>query len=77
MSKKVIVGARKDKDGDITHVRFKGNTNFISSERAIPIADRGDVVNTHVVRRAGAKTHLRTNPDGAKCNNLDDMAGDN
>lgn len=76
MAKKVIVDARADSDGDITHVRFEGNTNFISAERAIPIADRGDVVNTHVVRRAGAKTHLRTNPDGAKRNNLDDMAGD-
>lgn len=45
--------------------------------RAIFIADRGDINNAHVVRRQGAKTHLRTNPDGIKGNNLDAMACDN
>ncbi|MEB8432589.1 hypothetical protein OO007_10165 [Cocleimonas sp. KMM 6892] len=34
----------------------------------------GDI--THAVRRKGTKTHLRTNPDGAKGNNFDNMAGD-
>ena len=76
MTKKTIVDARADSDGDITHVKFKGNTNFTSVDRAIPIADRGDIDNAHVVRRDNAKTHLRTNPDGAKGNNLDTMAAD-
>ena len=76
MTKKTIIDARADSDGDITHVKFDGNTNFTSVDRAIPIADRGDIDNAHVVRRQGAKTHLRTNPDGAKGNNLDTMAGD-
>ena len=76
MTKK-IVDARADKDGDITHVKFAGNERFTSVDRAIPMADRGDIENAHVVRRTGAKTHLRTNPDARKGNNLDDMAGDN
>jgi len=77
VDKKKIVDARADDDGDITAVRFDGNTNFTSVERAIPIADRDGIENAHVVRRRGAKTHLRTNPDGSHKNNLDDMAGDN
>lgn len=76
MTKKTIVDARADSEGDITHVKFDGNTNFTSIDRAIPIADRGEIDNAHVVRRQGAKIHLRTNPDGAKGNNLDTMAGD-
>ena len=76
MTKKTIIDAKADSDGDITHVKFKGNTNFTSVDKAIPMADRGDVDNVHVVRRKGAKAHLRTNPDGTKGNNLDNMAGD-
>ena len=71
-----IIDARKDSEGDITHVLFEGNSNFTSVERAIPMADRGEIENAHTVRRSNAKTHLRTNPDGRKANNLDDMAGD-
>ncbi|KDA00909.1 DUF3892 domain-containing protein [Hyphomonas oceanitis] len=76
MTTRKIVDARADKDGDITHVKFKGNERFTSVERAIPMADRGEIENTHVVRRENAKTHLRTNRDGRERNNLDWMAGD-
>ena len=74
--KRKIVNAKADSDGDITHVQFKGNTNFTSVERAIPMAERGDIENVHVVRRRGAKTHLRTNPNGHERDNLDYLAGD-
>ena len=75
--KKKIVGARADQDGDITHVRFEGNSRFTSVERAIPMAERGEIANTHVVHPSdGRKDHLRTNADGKRVNNLDDMAGD-
>jgi len=40
------------------------------------MADQGKIKNTHVVRASDKKTHLRTNADGRKSNNLDDMAGD-
>ena len=72
-----IVDARADGEGDITHVRFKGNSRFTPVKRAIPIAERGEVVDTHVVHpRDGRKVHLRTDPDGRARNNLDTMAGD-
>ena len=74
--KRKIVDARADEDGDITHVLFEGNTNFTAVERAIPMADRDEIQNTHVVRARDKKVHLRTNPDGRRRNNLDDMAGD-
>lgn len=76
MTKRRIVNARADKDGDITHVQFEGNTRYTSVERAIPMAERGDIANTHVVNRSNAKPHLRTNPNGRERDNLDWMAGD-
>ncbi len=74
--KKRIIDARADSEGDITHVKFDGNARFTPVEQAIPMADRDEIENAHVVRRRNAKTHLRTNPDSRKSNNLDDMAGD-
>lgn len=74
--KRRIVDARADSDGDITHVRFQDNSRFTSVEQAIPMADRGEIENTHVVRARDKKVHLRTNADGERSNNLDDMAGD-
>jgi len=74
--KRKIVDARADKDGDITHVKLDGNSRFTSVDAVIPMADRGEIENTHVVRAKDKKVHLRTNPDGRQNNNLDDMAGD-
>lgn len=74
MAKRRIVRTRQDGDGDITHVLFGGNQRFTPLEVAVPIADRGEIERTHVVRRQGAKTHLRTNADGQAKNNLDEMA---
>lgn len=72
-----IVDARADDDGDITHVLFDGNSNFTPVKTAIPMAERGEIKDTHVVHPTdGRADHLRTNPDGKKSNNLDDMAGD-
>ena len=76
VNKRVIVDARDDDEGDITHVRFKGNSNFTSVAQAIPMADRNEIENAHVVRRRNAKAHLRTNPDNSTGNNLDTMAND-
>jgi len=71
-----IVDARADEKGNIEAVKFQGNKNFTAVGRAIPIVEREGSPNAHVVRPRGAKTHLRTNPDGRKTNNLDEMAGD-
>ncbi len=74
--KRKIIDAKADNKGNITHVKLDGNTNFIPVDVAIPMADRGDIENAHVVHASDKKTHLRTNPDSRKNNNLDDMAGD-
>lgn len=76
MAPRKVVDARADSEGDITHVRIEGNSRFTSVEKAMEMADRGDLSNAHTVRRSNAKPHLRTNPDNRKSNNLDDMAGD-
>jgi hypothetical protein len=76
MAPRKVVDARADKEGDITHVKLEGNSNFTPVKKAIELADRGEISNAHAVRRENAKPHLRTNPDGKKSNNLDDMAGD-
>ena len=72
-----IIDALADEDGDIKYVKFKDNSRFTSVERAIPMAERGEIKNTHVVHpKDGRKDHLRTNADSTRRNNLDDMAGD-
>lgn len=76
MSKRKIVDARADSDGVIESVRFEGNSNFTSVERAIPMAERGEIANTHVVRARDKRPHLRTNPDRSTKNNLDELADD-
>lgn len=76
MPPRKVVDARAGSDGNITHVRLDGNTNFTNLETAMRMADRGDISNAHSVRRENAKPHLRTNPDGRSANNLDTMAGD-
>ena len=76
MVKKVIVDARGDKDGDITHVKFQGNSNFTSLDKAIDMAKRDEIENAHVSRTGGGREYLRTNPNSSKQDNLDTMVGD-
>ena len=78
MTKRTIVDARADKDGDISHVKLDGNKIFTPISKVIPMADQGKIENAHAVHPTdGRADHLRTNPDGKQTNNLDDMAGDN
>src|SRR3546814_12712741 len=65
--KREIIDARADGDGDITHVKFKGNSRFTPVGQAIPMADRGEIKTTHVVHpTAGRQAHTRTNADGTR-----------
>lgn len=76
MTKKII-DAKQDSKGNITAVKLFGNSSFTSLKTAIGMADRGQIDNAHAVHpKSGAKPHLRTNPDGRKGNNLDEMAKD-
>ena len=76
MAKKKIIDARGDEDGDITHVKFRGNSSFTSVERAIPMAKRGEIEDVHVSKTGAGKEYLRTNPNKSKQDNLDTMVGD-
>lgn len=73
---KKIVDARADAKGNIEAVRFEGNVNFTSQKKAVEMAKAGKIDNAHAVQPKTGPAHLRSNPDGKKGNNLDDMAGD-
>ncbi len=71
-----IIDARNDEHGNISQVLVEGNQNYIPASRAITMAERGELQNTHVVHRQDGEEHLRTNPDRSTRNNLDEMAAD-
>ncbi|MGF1719551.1 DUF3892 domain-containing protein [Vibrio kyushuensis] len=73
MTKKII-DAKQDSKGNITQVRFDGNSGFTSLDTAMRMAERGQIENAHTVHAKDKKPHLRTNPDRKKGNNLDEMA---
>ena len=73
MTKKII-DAKQDSKGNITQVRFEGNSSFTSLDVAMRMAERGQIENAHTVRPKDKKPHLRTNPDSRRGNNLDEMA---
>ncbi|MEX0732782.1 MAG: DUF3892 domain-containing protein [Aquisalimonadaceae bacterium] len=74
--KRHVVDARADSDGNITHVKLNDNQKWTSVEKAMDMADKGKIDNAHTIRSKGAKEFFRTNPDGSRRNNLDEMAGD-
>lgn len=76
MGTRRVVDAKADSSGNISHVKLDGGRRFTPVDRVIPAAERGEIVNVHVVHREGAKPFLRSNPDDRKGNNLDEMAGD-
>lgn len=71
MSKK-INQVIKDKKGDIKKVKFEGNSSFTNYERAINMAEKGQIENTHVYH-INNKKYLRSDPDNSKKNNLDNL----
>jgi hypothetical protein len=71
-----IDGARSDKDGRTTHVRFNGNERYTPVDKALPIVGRGEVSNAHVVKPTGKEPYIRTNPNQSQSDNIDSMSGD-
>jgi len=65
-----IVEVRLDDDGDIGAVRFQNRKNFISLERAVPIAERDEIKDVHRNTSSKGKKHLRSDRDDNKKNNL-------
>ena len=73
MDKKRIVDANADDKGNTKAVRLKGNSTFTDEKTAKKMADRGEIENAHTVHKQDGSSYLRTNPDGKKGNNLDEM----
>ncbi len=73
---KIIVDAKPDAKGNIGDVLFRGNQKYTPRETAIKMADRREIDNAHAVHPSGRKPYLRSNPDGKKKNNLDELAKD-
>jgi hypothetical protein len=71
-----VIDARNDEQGNVNQVLIEGNQNYTSTSRAIPMAERGELENVHVVHPKDGNPYLRTNPDGRTGNNLDEMAKD-
>lgn len=71
---KTIVDAKCDSKGNITSVRFSGNSTYTPLETAIRIADGGGITNAHSVHPNSSNPYLRSNPDNNSANNLESMA---
>lgn len=76
MTSRIVVDARADKVGNISHVLFKGNERFTRVDKAVALAKKGEVGNAHAVCPKQKKSHLRMNPNSLLKDNLDEMAGD-
>ena len=68
-----IVGVRKNDEGNVTHVLFKGNARVTPLDQAVTIAERGEIEGVHPVHVKKSPPHLRRNPDGLRKNNLDEL----
>lgn len=71
-----VIDAKENSNGNITHVRITGNTNWTPINTAISMTKAGQLENVHVSTTATGKEYLRTNPDGRTTNNLNEMARD-
>lgn len=69
-----VIGARSDKNGNITQVLIEGNSNFTNINTAIKMAKANKLANVHSVHPKKSAPYLRTNRDSEKRNNLDEMA---
>ena len=73
---KKIVDAEKDSRGNISAVRFQGNSTSTPVETAIKMADKGQIDNAHAVHPKNGKSYLRSNQNSRATDNLDSLAGD-
>ena len=73
---KKVVDAKADSQGRTTHVKLSGNKSWTPVETAMRMTERNEIANTHVSHTGSGTPYLRTNPDGKKGNNLDEMSED-
>lgn len=74
--KKTVVDAREDSKGRINEVKLSGNKGWTDAETAMRMVGRGEIEGVHISHTKEGRPYLRTNHDGKKGNNLDEMAKD-
>ena len=67
-----IIKVRKNSDGDITDVMLK-NGNVYSIDEAILMAKDGQIEGVNVSRAKNGREYLRSDPNGRKSDNLDNL----
>ncbi|MCP4176597.1 MAG: DUF3892 domain-containing protein [bacterium] len=76
MAKKQIIDAKKDSEGKIRAVKFKGNATYTDIETAINMAKNDQIKNVNVSTSKNGEEYIRTNRDKSTRNNLTEMAKD-
>ena len=72
MAKIKIIGARKNKEGNLNEFLLN-NGNWVSLSKAIILANNGEI-DAVVVKSDNSNSYLRSKPDSTKANNFDRLA---
>ncbi|THF75104.1 DUF3892 domain-containing protein [Cohnella fermenti] len=67
-----VVAVRKNGDGDITELQLTSGT-VVGYKEAQAMAKQGKIAGVNVFRGRDGDEHLRSNADGIKENNLDNL----
>jgi hypothetical protein len=67
-----VVAVRKNGDGDIVELQLSSGT-VVGYKEAQAMAKQGQIANVNVFRGRDGDEHLRSNADGIKENNLDNL----
>ncbi|MFD2612854.1 DUF3892 domain-containing protein [Paenibacillus gansuensis] len=67
-----VVAVRKNGDGDIVELKFASG-RVVDYHQAQAMAKSGQIQNVNVFKGRDGDDHLRSNPDGIKENNLDNL----
>lgn len=67
-----VVAVRKNADGDIVELKLSSG-RVVDYRQAQRMALDGEIGGVHVFRGRDGEPHLRSDPDGRKDNNLDEL----
>jgi hypothetical protein len=70
---KKIIAAQSDSQGKISAVKFDGSKSFTPIDKAIEMAEKGQIAEFHVVTKKDGSKYLRSNPS-RKGSSLEQMA---
>jgi len=69
---KTITAVRKNNEGDIVELQLSSG-EVVDYKQAQQLAKDGDIDHVNVFRGRDGDEHLRSDPDGIKENNLDNL----